>query len=156
MIIVNRQHDKKDVTQYRPFLLLMVLLLLSVYFMGNAKAAAASTGVITITGSGYVEKGKTIRLTADQPVRWKSSNTEIATVSKSGRVSGIRPGSVVIRAISRKDPAVRGQILIRVMKQITASDGYVNILLVGNSYTQDEFGYVPALLKELLPDLKSR
>ena len=147
---------KKAVPSYRQLLLLSFLLLLSVCRMVRAKASATSTGEVAITGSGYVEKGKTIRLTADQPVRWKSSNTEIATVSKSGRVSGIRPGSVVIRAISRKDPTVRGQILIRVMKQTTASDGYVNILLVGNSYTQDEFGYVPALLKELLPDLKFR
>lgn len=33
---------------------------------------------------------------------------------------------------------------------------YWNILLVGNSYTQDEFGYVPALLKQYFPSLKFR
>ena len=30
----------------------------------------------------------------------------------------------------------------------------INILLVGNSYTYDEFVYVPALLKEAMPDLQ--
>lgn len=33
---------------------------------------------------------------------------------------------------------------------------YCNILLIGNSYTHDEFGYVPALLKEFFPSLKFR
>lgn len=36
--------------------------------------------------------------------------------------------------------------------QCTSADE-VNILVIGNSFTQDEFGYVPALLKESFPDM---
>lgn len=42
---------------------------------------------------------------------------------------------------------------LRVTETARAVGGAVNVLLVGNSYTLDEFAYVPALLKEMAPDL---
>ena len=42
-----------------------------------------------------------------------------------------------------------------VIEEDAAEDGNrINMLLVGNSYTLDEFSYVPALLKEAMPDLR--
>lgn len=226
-------------------------------FSSSSQSVYAATKKITITGSKCVAKGKSIRLTADQPVTWKSSNPTIAKVYKKGKVKGLRPGKAVIIATSKENPSVRKRIKIKVykkaVKRITLSvktlnldvtkapiaevtakatpkkaaqkfewsssapkiaavsssgvvkalqagtaritcqamDGskkkaifavtvtdkvkeekerkkkeeeerkkkeaaYWNILLVGNSFAQDEFGYVPALLKEFFPSLKFR
>ena len=204
--------------------------------------AEAAGNRIVITGSNVVAKGKVIWLTADQDVRWKSSKPSVAKISKRGRVKGLRAGTTVITAISKKNPAIKKRFKIRVKKKAvqriqlsvksleldvtynpyeavdafalpsqaaqkftwtsknpsvasvdaygtvkalkegetritcTATDGsersasfpvivkdiakedaaYWNILLVGNSFTQDEFSYVPALLKEFYPQLKFR
>jgi len=55
-----------------------------------------------------VKKGKTVTLTAtvypssleDKSVTWKSSNTSVATVSSSGKVKGIKAGTVTITCTS--------------------------------------------------------
>lgn len=59
---------------------------------------------VTISGNASVQEGSTITLKANikpadtdnKSVTWKSSNTSIATVSKSGVVKGIKPGKVKI------------------------------------------------------------
>ena len=244
--------DRKDRTDVRTLILLrrirlcLFAMLLALFFAFPAQAAPGS---IKITGSTVVAKGKSIWLTADQPVKWKSSKPSVAKITKKGRVKGRRPGTTVITAISKQNKRVKAKIRIRVMKKpvkqirlsmtsltldvtkkptavisaaaaparaaqvfvwsssapwivdidaggmakarqageasitCTAADGsgrsvtipvvvtdkvreakeaaareasYCNILLIGNSYTQDEFGYVPALLKEFYPSQRFR
>ena len=82
-----------------------------------AVPSQAATKKISITGSRHVAKGKSIRLSADQDVVWKSSNPKIAKVYKKGKVKGLRPGKVVITAVSKKNPAVKARITIRVHKK---------------------------------------
>ena len=82
-----------------------------------AVPSQAATGKIRITGSRHVAKGKSIRLSADQDVVWKSSNPKIAKVYKKGKVKGLRPGKVVITAVSKENPAVKARIKIRVHKK---------------------------------------
>ena len=241
----------------QPFLILFCAILLISLFASLSQSAQAATKKITITGSKCVAKGKSIRLTANQDVTWKSSNPQVAKVYKKGKVKGLRPGKAVIIATSRENPSVRKRFKIKVYKKavkriklsaktltldvtkapsakvtakatprkaaqkfewsssapkiadvsssgvvkalqagkaritcqavdgskkkvtftVTVTDqvkeeaerkkkeeeerkkreaAYWNILLVGNSFTQDEFGYVPALLKEYFPSLKFR
>ena len=82
-----------------------------------AVPSQAASKKITITGSKHVAKGKSIRLSADQDVVWKSSNPKIAKVYKKGKVKGLRPGKVVITAISKENPDVKARIKIRVHKK---------------------------------------
>ena len=79
-----------------------------------AVPSQAASKKITITGSKHVAKGKSIRLSADRDVVWKSSNPKIAKVYKKGKVKGLRPGKVVITAVSKENPAVKAKIKIRV------------------------------------------
>ena len=236
---------------------LFCIILFVSLFAVLSQSAQAATKKITITGSKCVAKGKSIRLTANQDVTWKSSNPQVAKVYKKGKVKGLRPGKAVIIATSKEDPSVRKRFKIKVYKKavkriklsvnaltldvtkapsakvtakatpkkaaqkfewsssapkiadvsssgvvmalqagtaritcqavdgskkkvtftVTVTDkvkeeeerkkkeeeerkkreaAYWNILLVGNSFTQDEFGYVPALLKQYFPSLKFR
>ena len=235
------------------FALFILIALLSLFFVLPARAGNSG---IRISGSPFVAKGKSVWLTANEPVKWKSNKPSVAKVNKRGRVKGRRAGTAVITAISLENNRVKARFRIRVMKkpakkiqlsvasltldvtkkrtlQLTAAakpakaaqtfswvsdapsivtvdanglararkagsavitcstiDGsnksvsipvtvtnkaeeerirklqeeqkrkleasYCNILLVGNSYTQDEFGYVPALLKEFFPSLRFR
>ncbi len=238
-------------------LLLLCMILFIPLFAVSSQSVQAATKKITISGSKCVAKGKSIRLTADQDVIWKSSNPRVAKVYKKGKVKGLRPGKAVIIATSKENPSVRKRFKIKVYKKavkriilsvkaltldvtkapsakvtakatpkkaaqkfdwsssapkianvsssgvvkalqagtaritcqavdgskkkvtftVTVTDqvkeeaerkkkeeeerkkreaAYWNILLVGNSFTQDEFGYVPALLKEYFPSLKFR
>ena len=236
----------RKLTFFRRYILLFGIMALLVLY-GVLQTQAAER--ITITGSNVVAKGKTIQLAADQKVRWKSSRPNVAKVSKNGRVRGIRPGTAIITATSRKNPAIRRRIRITVKKKaaqrlklsqksvtldltrdpvvtvsaaatplkaaqvfdwsssdedtvsvskdgvvrarkegkahitcmtvdgsnrratisVTVTDkereereaaeleaSYWNILLIGNSYTQDEFSYVPFFLKEYFPGLRFR
>lgn len=66
---------------------------------------------VDITGSKFVAVGYTVKLKASvqpenapQTVLWKSSNPNIASVSKKGVVTGNKPGKVKITAISAVDP----------------------------------------------------
>lgn len=230
----------------RRFALYILLALLALFFVMPVRAAS---GRILISGSPYVAKGKSVFLTASEPVKWKSNKPSVAKVTKRGKVKGRRAGTAIITAISLENKRVKARFRIRVTKkpakriqlsttsltldvtkkpamQLTAAatpakaaqafswtsdapsivtvdanglararkagsavitcsaiDGskksvsipvtvtdqaeeerikreleasYCNILLVGNSYTQDEFGYVPALLKEFFPSLRFR
>ena len=236
---------RKDTIFRRYILLFVIMTLFALYCALQVQAAER----ITITGSNVVAKGKIIQLKADQKVKWKSSRPNIAKVSKNGRVRGIRPGTAVITATSRKNPAIKRRIRICVKKKaaqrlklsensvtldltrdpvitlsaaatplkaaqvfewsssdedtvyvsrdgvvrarkegsaqitcmtidgskkrvtvsVTVTDkareereaaeleaSYWNILLIGNSYTQDEFSYVPFFMKEYFPGLRFR
>lgn len=94
------------------FLSTILCVLLFAVLMAVPSQAASKK--ITITGSKHVAKGKTIRLSADQDVVWSSSNPKIAKVYKKGKVKGLRPGKVVITAVSKENPAVKAKIKIRV------------------------------------------
>ena len=235
----------KNMIRIRYLLLLILAALLVPHF---AMESHAASGKITITGSNVVAKGKKIQLKADQRVRWKSNKPSVAKVTANGKVKGIRVGTAIITATSRKNPSIKKRFRIRVKKKaaqrlrlsmesvtmdvtrattavvsaavtplnaaqvfewtssdpntvdvkdgvlralregsaqitcrtvdgtnkrvtipVTVTDkareereaaaleaSYWNILLIGNSFTEDEFSYVPYLLKEYYPGLRFR
>ena len=65
----------------------------------------------------YVDPGKSFTLTAkvspgdlpeaDQKVTWSSSDTSVATVDQTGKVTGVSPGKAVIYASAASDPGIR-------------------------------------------------
>lgn len=80
-------------------LLTLVLLAACCAFPVSAGAAdKGDTEELKITGSKVVAVGKTVTLTANKKVTWKSSNKKIATVNKKGAVKGIKAGTVKITA----------------------------------------------------------
>ena len=64
-------------------------------------------GSLTITGSKYVAKGKSVTLKASEAVTWSTSNKKTATVSAKGVVKGIKAGKVKITATSKSNPKVK-------------------------------------------------
>ena len=67
------------------------------------------SGAVTLNKTeAFVEKGKTLTLKAtvtpttlaDKSVTWKSSNTDVATVSSAGKVKGVKYGTVTITCTS--------------------------------------------------------
>ncbi len=85
---------------------------------------AAAVKKVTISGSHTVYTGKTTQLkaavtpsSASQKVTWKSSNVKIAKISSSGKVTGVKPGSVTITAASKADPNKKASWKITVKAQ---------------------------------------
>ena len=91
---------------------------------GGAAGPGVSTGTeeesvkkpqsVTITGKHTVEKGKTITLKAtvlpkdaSQKVTWKSSNPSVAKISSSGKVTGLKAGTVTVTAVSKAKKTVK-------------------------------------------------
>ena len=73
--------------------------------------------------SAVVKKKKTIRLSVKKyapskpttkGVTWKSSNTKIAKVSSSGKVTGIKKGTVTITATAKDGSNVKATCKIKV------------------------------------------
>lgn len=82
---------------------------------------------ITINGDRIVQVGKTIQLSAIvapegavQTVTWSSARADIAAVSTSGVVTGVKVGATVITATSTEDASVTGQVRITVELDPTA------------------------------------
>ncbi len=93
--------------------------------VSSTKAPASITITsITITGSGYVAKGKKIQLKAavqpkgaSQGVKWVSSNPKIAAVNSKGVVTGKKAGTVKITAVSKANKKVKKTFTVRVMSK---------------------------------------
>jgi uncharacterized protein YjdB len=74
----------------------------------TCKVTVVSGAVSLNKTEAFVEKGKTMTLKAtvtpstltDKSVTWKSSNTEVATVSSAGKVKGVKYGTVTITCTS--------------------------------------------------------
>lgn len=94
----------------------------------GAPAAKAAKKELKITGSDIVAKGKKITLKANQAVTWKTSDEEIATVTKDGVVKGIKEGTVKITAVTKTKPKTRMTLKITVtrkaVKEITITAPY--------------------------------
>lgn len=90
----------------------------------SEQASGSIPEKITVTGSHSVAKGFSIRLKASVSpsgapggVTWKSSDPEIAQVSKKGEVTGLKAGTVTITAVSVENPKVHRKWKITVMKK---------------------------------------
>ena len=88
------------------------------------------TGV-KINGTNKVQVGKKIQLTADitpsnasnKAVSWKSNKPGIAKVSESGKVTGVKTGTVVITATAKDGSKKSGTIKIKVVKASKSTKG---------------------------------
>lgn len=88
--------------------------------------------------------GDTLQLSADvqtesasnRKVIWSTSNSGIATVDQSGKVTGITPGTVVITALAADGSGVSASVAIRVINPVTSitlSEGKITIY-VGDTH----------------------
>ncbi len=74
----------------------------------------ATSTTVDIKGKVKVSVYKTKPSKASKSVKWKSSNKKVATVSKSGYVTGKKKGTVKITATSKKNKRARKTIKIKV------------------------------------------
>lgn len=74
----------------------------------------ATSTTVDIKGKVKVSVYKTKPSKASKSVKWKSSNKKVATVSKSGYVTGKKKGTVKITATSKKSKKVKKAIKIKV------------------------------------------
>ena len=118
-------------------MLIIVCMIMIVGLIPTGMAAqVASTKKITITGSKYVAKGKSVTLKANQDVTWKSSDKKIATVSESGKVKGVKAGKVTITATSKNGKEKKSW-KMTVMKKAASKvtiQNKIDSLQVGDSF----------------------
>lgn len=108
---------------------------------GNAKIQD-----ITISGSDTVEVGKVISLTAKlspsnadpSKVSWESGDTSIATVTSSGKVKGVKEGTVKITALADDGGDAYDRITITVKASSGSSSGEGDIVLDSSEVTMDK------------------
>lgn len=74
----------------------------------------ATSATVDIKGKVKVSVYKTKPSKASKSVKWKSSNKKVATVSKSGYVTGKKKGTVKITATSKKNKKAKKTIKIKV------------------------------------------
>ena len=96
------------------------------------------TGVTVSPNSATVSAGSTKQLSASvspsgapQGVSWSAGNTAIATVSSSGLVSALSPGTVTITAASTTDSSKKGTCIVSVNP---VSTSYASVT-AGNTYS---------------------
>lgn len=91
----------------------------------------ATSTTVDIKGKVKVSVYKTKPSKASKSVKWKSSNKKVATVSKSGYVTGKKKGTVKITATSKKSKKVKKTIKIKVTnlkaKSVTMSKKSANM-----------------------------
>lgn len=91
----------------------------------------ATSTTVDIKGKVKVSVYKTKPSKASKSVKWKSSNKKVATVSKSGYVTGKKKGTVKITATSKKKKRVKKTIKIKVTnlkaKSVTMSKKSANM-----------------------------
>ncbi len=95
-------------------LILMVMLLAIPVTVSAAKPKLNKTKIEILNGKSY-------KLKSNQKVTWSSSNTAIATVSSSGKVTGTGYGTAKITAVNKKGE--RRICTVKVKKYITKSTG---------------------------------
>lgn len=91
----------------------------------------ATSTTVDIKGKVKVSVYKTKPSKASKSVKWKSSNKKVATVSKSGYVTGKKKGTVKITATSKKNKKAKKTIKIKVKdlkaKSVTLSKKSANM-----------------------------
>ena len=109
----------------------------SFYMVGNNSAKNVNMAIfdvtahydavesVSVTGDASVETGASVTLTgaclpstADQGLTWSSSNEAIATVSSSGKVTGVAVGSATITATSTADSSKKYDFAMTVVKGV--------------------------------------
>ena len=97
------------------------------------------TAVDITPKNGTVKAGETLQLTAttspvtDKDITWSSASETIATVDSTGKVTGVKEGTVVITATSSN--GVKGTVTIKVEDNGTTPGGNTNTTPGGNTNT---------------------
>jgi len=94
--------------------------------------------LILAIGDTYTVKATVVPAEAEQGVEWKSSDTDIATVSEFGQVVAQAEGTVLIHAISKKDASQEATVALTVVGYDVESvqlDVESLALTVGDTYT---------------------
>ena len=134
----------------------------------NVKGTAnimVPTPVTKITLSGApangLIKGKTVTLKAtvtptnatNKAVTWSSSDTKIATVSTSGKVTAKSPGTVTIKATAKDGSGKSASVTITVHQYVTMKIGKSTAIMNGTQTTIDSAGTKPFIIsgKTMLP-----
>lgn len=111
-------------------ILFVALLAFSIISCDNNLPDTIEVTSVTITGiteSQGVEKGDTVQLSAtvlpedatDKSITWVSSDDKIATVSKTGLLTGVAEGKVTISAIASN--GVKDEVTISIVKMFTVT-----------------------------------
>lgn len=98
---------------------LVLLAMISVLVLGNAHVNAQNFKISAPTDTIYVKQKIKLKVKPSMKkgsIIWKSSNRKIATVSKSGAVTGKKAGKVRIYAVSSDDRSEKTSYVIRVKK----------------------------------------
>ena len=105
----------------KKFLTFTFAILLAFVLVACGSSSAKPESIEIKASSRAVRIGKTIQLTAtvkpsgaSQEVVWTSSNNAYATVSESGKVTGVGTGKAIITATSKEDSSVSAKITISV------------------------------------------
>ena len=119
-----------------------------------AKVTAIPVSSITISGGDFsLTAGMTKQMSAEafpanateKRVLWSSSDTNVATISASGLVSGIAAGTAVITAAARDDSGVSGSVTANItvvpVQSVTIPEGDFSLVA----------GYTQALTANVLP-----
>jgi len=106
---------------------------------------------ITISSENFsLNIGRTATLTASvspsnathQPITWASSNTDVATVSSTGVVTGIVPGIVTITAAATDNSGVYSSITVNVIKPVNSITLSSSSLILAPNITSPLFATV--------------
>ena len=97
-------------------LTLAFAMLLSCIMVPATENTAHAAAKLTVTAPKTVTVGKTVKVKTNISCKFKSSNTQIATVSSKGTVKGKKAGVVKITATSKKYPTLKKTVKITVKK----------------------------------------
>jgi len=117
---VSAKLTYKDITLTKPFNLVVV---------GNKPATIAVTGVSVNAEKTEIEVDEELALTVTvapenattQTVTWSTSDAFVATVDKSGKVTGIAAGTVTITATSDDNADITGSVTLTVVEPLAVS-----------------------------------
>jgi hypothetical protein len=134
------------------FIMFLCIFIASLLLGNSSTTYAASTTAISST-SAYLVKGETTTLKmtgTSQKAVWSSSNTKVATVTSTGKVTGVSYGSATIKAIIDKK-TYSCKVIVVDYSEIYVEPSDTTIVIGGNGVTLNPGSnkYSEAVIKKL-------